>query len=168
MTLFAYRGDEQTDNFASAFSNSRFGNQAKKPDEDRQAIAGINSQSIWMVPFQQTTQKQSEPAAAISDSASSYSQAPNAGEQRVIDLDRQFARISNKSVKSARSEGSDSSNGSSLTEEIFGSIPNNFDQDDLKMEKQEKSGDTTQDSSEANNQGDGVQALVASLTAEEQ
>lgn len=116
-----------------------------------------------MVPFK-TMKQADEPAAQLpanSDSVSSYSQprsqVPSVGEQRVIDLDRQFARISNKSVKSARSGGSDSSNGSSLTEEIFGSIPNNFDQDlKTKTQDSKKENSSTQDSCENTNQGDGV------------
>lgn len=68
MTLFAYRGDGEQDNFASAFSNSRFGepnnridaqfqgsssNEKSNEGSHGQAIHGLNSQSIWMVPFQQ-------------------------------------------------------------------------------------------------------------------
>jgi len=54
----------------------------------------------------------------------------------VIDLDRQFAKISNTSVRSAKSAKSDSSNGSSLEKEIFGSIPNNFDQNPNTQQEQ--------------------------------
>lgn len=137
MTLFAYRGDGDQDNFASAFSNSRVGpgnkldshytgqKSAQKPNNGEKVdpIPSLDNNSIWMIPFQQPA---SEAKAAISDSNSSYSQNHSQADQRVIDLDRQFAQISNKSIKSARSGNSDSSNGSSLEKEIFGSIPNNF------------------------------------------
>lgn len=159
MTLFAYRGDGEQDNFASAFSNSRFNggnsridqhfqpkasykgsssNEKSNEDNQRQYVGGLPGQSIWMVPFQQAhcmQQQVSEPASAAqalqvasSDSVSSCSHVTGGGDQKVIDLDRQFARISNTSVRSAKSAKSDSSNGSSLEKEIFGSIPNNFDQ----------------------------------------
>jgi len=75
-------------------------------------------------------------------------------------LDRQFSRISNTSVRSAKSAKSDSSNGSSLEKEIFGSIPNNFDQnanaqepietEHCENQKKESGSNSTEDSSEMN------------------
>jgi hypothetical protein len=66
MTLFAYRGDGEQDNFASAFSNSRFdggnsridqqfpgssSNEKSNEGNQRQYLGGLPGQSIWMVPF---------------------------------------------------------------------------------------------------------------------
>jgi hypothetical protein len=58
--------------------------------------------------------------------------------------------ISNQSIKSARSGNSNSSNGSSLEKEIFGSIPNNFNESQ-KADEQGRNSSSTNDSSEAIN-----------------
>ena len=170
MTLFAYRGDGDQDNFASAFSNSRIGSNnkldshftgqqsAQKPNngEEVEPIPSLNNNSIWMIPVQQPSAEAKGPQTPISDSNSSFSQNHSQADQRVIDLDRQFAQISNKSIKSARSGNSDSSNGSSLEKEIFGSIPNNFaDQTETGnsgFQRKASGSNSTIDSSENQNQ----------------